>query len=132
MPNLKFLAVPFLAMFLTACALVQPVEVAETPAQKAYALSGTYNVLLETAAELVADPLVNEEVKVTIQLVEARTTPVVNSLDNAYANFVVEKARFDAGQSDVEKLDIATANLERWVVLAEDALLELATAIQGD
>jgi len=115
---------------LSACAITEPVSVAETPAQKAYAISATYNILLESARDLVVDESVSLSVRRAIQNAEAVTTPVLSSLEDAYVDYVVAKAKFDQGQSTAEQLTIVADNLMMWITQAERALIRLAAAIE--
>lgn len=114
---------------LSACVITDPVNVAETPAQKAYAISATYNILLESARDLVVDESVSLSVRRAIQNAEAVTTPVLSSLEDAYVDYVVARAKFDQGQSTQEQLTIVADNLMMWITQAERALIRLATAI---
>lgn len=125
----------FSALFLVAvagCGLVNnPLAVAETPDQKVYAILATYNVVLESAADIVEDESLPLDLRVTVQEVEAQTTPVIDGLDAAYAEFVLERAKFNADMTTAERLSVVAANLEGWVARAEAALLRLSELTEG-
>lgn len=115
-----------LVLTLQACETMNPVAAAETPAQKVYALSATYNVLLGSAAELVEDTTVPAPVRRGIQSVEAATTPVIDELERTFAEYQVIRLQLAAGETGQDKLDIATANLDSWISKAEQAIRNLA------
>lgn len=108
-----------------------PVAVAETPAQKAYAISASYNVILEAAANIVEDTTAPIDLRRAVQAAERRTTPVIESLETAFADYQVARAEFAAGETTADRLDVATRNLESWLSQAETALVEIARAVRG-
>lgn len=119
-----------LVTFVTAgCASKNPLAVAETPAQKAYAVERTYNILLEGALDLINDVAVNDSIKRNIRNVERRTTPIIDSLSQAFVDYTVARAKFDLGETTEEQLQIVAGNLDQWIRQAERALIDLAAAI---
>lgn len=116
-------------LMLTGCAASNPIAVAESPAQKAYAIERTYNIVLAGALDLVNDPAVSQGIKSNIRSVEKRTTPIVNQLSEAFTAYTVARAQFDAGQSTQERLAVVARNLADWITQAERALIELAAAV---
>ena len=118
----------FLCVTLMACG-ANPFKYTETPAQKAYAIERAYNIVLEGALDIVRSPAVEEWTKSCIRRVEAQTTPVINELSDAFADYEIVRAQLSQGESSDEKLTIAAANLEDWVRRAEAALSQLATAV---
>lgn len=117
------------ALAMIGCAGTNPMAVAETPLQKAYALERSYNIVLEGALDLVNDSAVPESIKEGVRATERRTTPIVDDLSEAFANYVLARAQFDAGESTQERLDIVSANLDSWIRQAESALVDLARAL---
>ncbi len=118
----------FLCVTLMACG-ANPFKYTETPAQKAYAIERAYNIVLEGALDIVSSPASSPWLKSSIRLVERQTTPVIDSLSNALAEYEIVRAQLSQGESSDEKLTIAAANLEDWVGQAEAALSQLATAV---
>lgn len=116
-------------LFLAGCQSANPIAVAETPAQKAYAIERTYNIVLAGALDLVNDPAVSSGIKSNIRSIEKRTTPIVTELSEAFTAYTVAKAQFDAGQSSQDRLAIVAQNLANWITQAERALIELAAAV---
>lgn len=121
----------YAALALGACAN-NPITAAETHAQKAFAISASYNIVLESAADIVEDRSAPLELRRQIQAAEARTTPVVNELEDAFAEYQVIAAEWRQGQTTEERLNLAADNLARWITNAERALIELAAAVKGD
>jgi hypothetical protein len=116
-------------LMLTGCAASNPIAVAETPAQKAYAIERTYNIVLAGALDLVNDPAVSQGIKSNIRSVEKRTTPIVSELSEAFTAYTVARAKFDAGQTTQDHLATVAQNLANWITQAERALIELAAAV---
>lgn len=126
----------FLALLVTVAALeacsVNPLQVAETPAQRAYALERAYNIVLENAVTIVENPATPEGLRERIRDVEASTTPLIDALSNAFASYEYARAEFELGESTEERLAIAAASLEEWLTRAEQALIELSRAIRSE
>lgn len=116
---------------LAGCASLNPIAVAETPAQKAYAVERTYNIVLEGALDLVNDPAVSSGIKSNIRSIERRTTPVIDSLSQAFTDYMVARAQLDLGETTEDRVAILAANLESWIRNAERALVELAAAVDN-
>jgi hypothetical protein len=116
-------------LVISSCAASNPIAVAETPGQKAYAIERTYNIVLAGALDLVNDPAVSQGIKSNIRSVEKRTTPIVSELSEAFTAYTVARAQFDAGQSTQERLAVVARNLDNWITQAERALIELAAAV---
>jgi hypothetical protein len=128
---MKRFTILLMALAIGGCGATKPYEAAETPMQKAYAISASYNVVLESARDIVVDDSVDIRVRRFIQTVEARTTPTVDELENALALYLVEKAKFDRGQTTAEKLEVVNNNLIYWLDRGELALTDLLAAIKG-
>lgn len=126
---IRTLAVVLSLFALTACGLTQPYEAAETPSQRAYAVSATFNVVLQSARDIVVDETLPASVRQVAQNAVLRTVPVVDELDKAVTAFVVERAKLVNAETTEEKMDVVSANLDHWLVLAEQALADLAAAI---
>jgi hypothetical protein len=96
-----------------------PFEHADTVQLKAYALERTYNVVLTWGVTLLADPAVPESVKQLVRDAETTTTPTVEALAAAAADYDLLRVQLAAGQTTDERLLIAAANLENWLATAE-------------
>ncbi len=116
-------------LMLAGCQSANPIAVAETPPQKAYALERSYNIVLAGALDLVSDPAVSPGIKSNIRSIEKRTTPIVDGLSQAFADYTVARAQFETGQSTEDRLNIVARNLDSWIKQAERALIELAAAV---
>lgn len=119
---------------LTAGCASNPIAIAETPAQKGYAIERSYNILLEQGVSLART---SDQVRAALQSAELRATPVVDSLSDALAAYEVARAEYElavaARAEDVPRLTaqltVVAQNLERWVAEARAALVELANAL---
>lgn len=129
--TLAFVSVIFAALALAGCQH-NPIAAAETPAQHAFAISATYNVLLESAADIVEDTTAPTELRRAVQQTELRTTPVIDALEQAFADYQLARAQFAAGATTADRLEVATVNLEQWLERAEYALVELADAFRDE
>lgn len=110
-----------------ACAALNPIDpiaVAQTPDQQAFALLSAYAAVLETAADLARDPAVPAAVKRALSEAEATATPVVLALAaafDAYAQTPDEAA--------AQALADATARAQSPLVALQAAVL---TQTEGD
>src|SRR5690606_5619380 len=129
---MKRIFVLLTAALVSACGVFQPYEAAETTEQRAYAVSKSYNVLLESARDIVVNEALPADLRRAVQAVEARTTPVIDELDKAVVAYTVERAKFAQAKTTAEKLDVVSLNLERWLMKAEEALADLAVAVEGE
>lgn len=97
-----------------------PIAVAQTPDQQAFALLSVYAAVLETAADLARDPAVPAAVKRALSEAEATATPVVLALTtvfDAYAQAPDEAA--------AQALADATARAQSPLVVLQAAVLPL-------
>lgn len=136
MRKLNFLHVAWLILCMlavsgAACAPVNPVAVAETPEQKAYAAYGMFVVFQETAADLVDDPALSDGVKLRIIEAEAQAHVVANGTLDAINEFLRVKAEFDAGESTEARVQIAANNLNDWITRLVPLVNELIRNIKG-
>lgn len=122
----------FALLVLAGCSITSPYKAAETTEQKAYAVAASYNVVLESARDIVVDTTVNNDVRRAVQRATQRTTPVMSSLEDAVALYTAERVKFESGQSTQDKLNVVADNLALWLVQGEQALIDLVTAIQGE
>lgn len=106
-------------------------SVAETPAQKGYAVERAYNIVLEDALVIASAPATSDSVRESIQRAEALTTPVIDSLSDTLVLYEVERAKVAAGQGTAERLTVIATNLESWVAQAQTALVSLQAAFRN-
>ncbi len=116
---------------LAGCQSANPMKFAETPEQRAYAAYGTFVIAQETAADLVEDDSIPRGVKLRIIQAEERAKPVADSLLDAYMEFLIVKAEFDAGETSEERLVIAAQGLDDWVTQLAPLVNELLRNIRG-
>lgn len=114
------------AAVMTACAN-NPLRVAETPLQKAYAIEASYNIVLEQAVNVATS---QPDLRQRIQQVEARTTPTIDQLGQLMVAYTVERAKVAAGESTEARLTIVAGNLENWITQAERALIDLSAVLE--
>lgn len=117
-------------LFLTACqTLTDPVNLAETTEQKAYAMYGQFTIFEEQAAALIQDVRVDDHVKLILQDVDAKVKPVADQ--SVELTLAVEDARraFDGADTGTAKLIVVTSNLQNWIDRFEPMLAEFITAV---
>ena len=116
---------------LQGCAGSNPIAAADTPEQRAYAAYGTFVIAQETAADLVEDASIPDGVRLRIISAEERAKPVADSLLDAYTEYLIIKAEFDAGDTSESRLVIAANNLDDWVTQLAPLVAELLRNIKG-
>ena len=115
---------------LSACVTLSgPTKAAQSAAQKAYALQGTYNVLLGDVAAVVQNPATDQATKAALQRIVRANSGIMDQLDAAARQAAVERAKFEAGQSSTEKLAVVAENVDKWYPQAETALTSLKAAL---
>ena len=118
------------AAVVAACAS-SPVSIAETPQQKFYAAKLTYDAVLSGALVLVNDTTLPAELRRRIQSAAASSGDAYRASNQAYLQYVAARAELAAGQTTSEKLEIASANLLRWLGELEAAAAALAAVTQS-
>jgi hypothetical protein len=114
--KLLFISLLLLAVlvFSSGCASLNPVAVAETPAQKYAAVKLTYDAVLSVAVKLVEDPTAPVEIRRGLQAATLASRDVYQAANQAYVDFVAARGELAAGVTTSDKLTIATQNLEKW------------------
>jgi len=107
-----------------------PVQQAETPEQKAYALYGTYVIFQEKAAELVQDPAIPENVKQALRDSDRIAYPVAESLVEAVIEVEAIRQQVKAGMNSEERLTLAILNLSTIYFSAAPKLLAVVSAVK--
>lgn len=118
-----------MGLLLSGCGIANPFKYAETPEQRYVAVSGTYEIVLETANEIVQNEATPLEVVQAIDDVQKRTTGVMDALDEAFVDYMVAKAELETGETSQERLDILSANLGQYLDQAMRAYRDLASAV---
>ena len=118
------------AVTLAACkTLTAPVEVAQTPEQKAFALYGTFVAFEEVAASLAVDATTPAAVKSALKTADATAKPAADALLDAAQEVLKVKVQVDAGATTSDKLTIVNARLVEWVTEAQPKILALQCAV---
>ncbi len=112
------------------CQGLNPFAAAETIEQQAFAVEASYNIALQTAVDLVADPAVPQSAKDRILATEKQASEVVETLADATDEYLRARALFEAGMSNEQKLTLVANNLEQWILRAESAIGRLSTVIK--
>ena len=116
---------------LAGCQSANPIGAAETSEQRAYAAYGTFVIAQETAADLVEQQNIPRGVRLRIIQAEERAKPVADSLLDAYTEFLIVKAEFDAGDTSEQRLIVASNNLDGWITQLAPLIAELFRNIKG-
>ena len=120
-----------IAFALQACAAYNPVSKAETTEQRAYAIYGTFVIVEEAAAELIASGTLSDDTVLAIAAADERAKPTADLLIEALEEYLVIKAQLAAGESTQEQLDIAVTNLNLWVERVVPLVNTLRAAVEG-
>jgi len=132
MPRISSFFALYAVLVMVSCSIYKPFNIAETPEQRYYALIETYNIVLEDILEVAVDLTLPADVRSRAQQAALRATPIVDQFDRAFSAYISEKAKYDAGQTTEERLDIVAANLELWVVKVENAIADLSAVVAGE
>ena len=120
-----------LVVGLQGCAGTNPIAAAETNEQRAYAAYGTFVIMQEKAADLVEQTNIPRGVKLRIIGAEERAKPVADSLLDAYVEYLLVRAEYEAGQTSEERFVIAANSLDNWVTQPVPLLNELIRNVKG-
>lgn len=109
--KLKYALSTGLLLLLAACAVVSPLQTAQTVEQRAYALYAEYTIAQGVAVRLVRDAAVPQSVKTDLSRAEAAAYPVAEQLANTAATVTEIREQYVVGATSQEKLESAVANL---------------------
>lgn len=98
---------------------------------RAYALYGTFVVFEEQAALIIKQPATPANVKAMIRSSDAAAKPVADALLVSVKEYLRIKEELDAGTTTNDKLVIATANLEKWVLAATPVIQQLVMSVRS-
>lgn len=116
---------------LQACQGANPVAVAETPEQKAYALYGMYVVFNEEAAAIAENPAIPPSVRLGVIRAAEAAKPSADALEAATNNFIEIAGQVAAGTTPQEKYVIALNNMNQWVTDSRPLIDALVAAVKG-
>lgn len=116
-----------------------PVAVARTLDQQAYAILDTYAVLVEEAAKIVSDPNVPISAKRALGQAEKVATPAAQVVESALAAYMRARADFQAASSQsqtalqraADALSIAGQRLSQAIAAASPAMAQLQALVRG-
>jgi hypothetical protein len=94
-----------------------------------YATYGTFVIFEELAASVAKEPSVSASVRQGIIKADEVAKPVV---DNLYASLKIYedvRTQVAAGESTTDKLDVAAANLNRWITEAAPLVANLVNVV---
>jgi hypothetical protein len=112
---------------------MNPLSRAETVEQKAFAAYGTFVIVEEQAAKLVASGQLSANTVQAIAEADARAKPVADSLVDATLEFAAIKAEFEAGGTGEEQFVSAMNNLNSWIERVLPLITNLKSAVsQGE
>lgn len=105
----------------------KPVQTAQTPSQKAYALLGTFTVLEETALDYVTGENPNPNLKRLIKEADAVAKPLVETVEASVQAYSKAKALMgdDATPEQLKAYNDSLAELKESYRLADDAVASL-------
>ena len=106
-----------LLLLLAACPSIEPVQRAETPEQKAFALYGTFVIMQEQGAKIVLDETTPAAVVRAIQAADRVAHPASKVLNAAAQQLQIARARLRnvENQTTLQEFEAALAVFnERW------------------
>jgi hypothetical protein len=119
------------AIAIAGCQSANPMRAAETSEQRAYAAYGTFVIVQEKAADLVEQQNIPRGVRLKIIQAEEQAKPVADSLLDAYTEFLVVRAEFEAGETSEQRFILASERLDDWVTRLAPLVNELIRNIKG-
>jgi len=123
-----FLALVVLA--LQGCPATNPVREAQTLDQKGYALYGMFVVFEEQAASLKLQGVLSESAQDKIREIDGKAKPLADKLLDALTEVSTIRRALEKGESTQEKLQIAVANLDQWILNAEPEITALINFVE--
>lgn len=109
----------------------EPYKAAELPEQKAFAIYGVFVIYEEQGAALVEDPRTLEPVKKAIKTVDAKAKPVVDAMLDSALLVMDVRSKLAKGETTVDKLVIASQNLEHWLNQAKPLVDSMVNIVNG-
>jgi hypothetical protein len=97
----------------------------------AKSVADVYETYQKRIHDVVSDATAPAELKVRLKKLDAAATPVMVELTKATATFVRVKQTVATGLTQEEKLVIANANLQRWIIDADRHVRAIIAALGG-
>jgi hypothetical protein len=107
------------------------VAVAETPEQRAAALLGEFTVYQRASLAIVEDPTVAPDIRRRVGELAVAAKPVADQLDASLRLYRAVLRELEAGDAHPDKVAIASANLDRWLLELAQLLANIRTTLQG-
>jgi hypothetical protein len=107
------------------------VTAAKTAEQRAAALLGDFTIYQRASLLIAEDPTVLPEVRRAVADAAIKAKPVADQLDEALRQYRAVSGALAAGQTTDEKVAIAAANLNRWIVELTPLIRNLSDTIKG-
>lgn len=108
-----------------------PVTIAKTPLQKAYAVYGEFVIAEESAQALVYAKTTPPSVVASIKRADALAKPSADALLHATLDVTAATREINTGTGSQDKLHIVQANLTQWLTHAQTDIGALTAAVQG-
>lgn len=125
----------FLLSFIIAWACLgcqsNPVSIAKTPLQRAYAVYGEFVIAEEEGAALKRSGSVPVALNQAIARADAVAKPAADALLRATLEYNAAVRALAVGNSTPEKLKITQANLEHWIKETRATVYALVAVIKG-
>ncbi|TXH43824.1 MAG: hypothetical protein E6Q97_33590 [Desulfurellales bacterium] len=107
------------------------VSQAKTTEQRAAALLGDFTVFQHASLIIAEDATVVPEVRRAVANAAIAAKPVADQLDAALRQYRSIAGALEAGQTTEEKVAIAAANLNRWILELTPLIRDLAAQVKG-
>lgn len=118
-----------LSLILPGC-VTAPVNAAQTPEQKAYAVYGTFVVLEERAAALASLPTVPATVKKALKEADALAKPSADALALATEHYTAVSNLLKTGLATPEQVAAALTTLTSWAAQTQADMQTLTALVQ--
>ncbi len=118
----------FLLLVLAGCQ-ANPLATAETTEQRAFAVLGLYQIVVEEAAVAVNDSAIPINVRRGIQRAVGDAKPVRTELSAAYLEYSAIRREFDVAETSEARVLAAARNLDSWVARLEPIIDRLIAAV---
>lgn len=119
-----------LAGCMTTNPIAAPAIAAQTPAQKAFALYGTFTTIEEQAANVMRDPTVALSLKKAIKIADSKAKPSADALLKGLLDYEKIAGEVRAGTATADSLTLAAENLGTWTTTAEQDIATLVAVVK--
>lgn len=129
MKRIMFAVLALAGCLVAACATINPFAAAKGPDEKAYAVLGTYQVAQRQILKIVNDTTVSTSLRQAAANADAAAVGVLRSLNQALDKYLDARDALAAGATTKDKVAIAIANLNDWVIQAQAAVADVQKAL---